>query len=259
MFKLLIADDEPLIRNGIRALLDFKALGIGEVLEAANGETALALFREHHPEIVLADINMPLMDGLALASAIKTVDRKTRVAIITGYDYFDYALTALKAGVDDFVLKPLSKNDVSELLTKLISSYKEEDARDQALLASERLQLMQSPEGSRGSAYKADIAKCLDEHLSDPEFSLGILARTVRLTPGYLSTLFRQVFGIPFQDWLVSARLERAKILLLTTSAKVYEIAAQVGFDDPNYFSTAFRKRFGQTPNQFRDTAQGGR
>jgi two-component system response regulator YesN len=258
MYKLLIVDDEPVIRSGIRQLIDFAAIGIGEVLEAMDGETALKMVREHHPEIVLADINMPRMDGLALAKAIKALDRKTRVAIITGYDYFDYALTALKAGVDDFVLKPLSKNDVQMLLAKLVAAYREEDVRDAAMLAVEKLQLMTVPGGGQSRVYKDVMMRCMDENLSDPSFGLGVLAKAVNLSPGYLSSLFKQIFGIPFQDWLVTARLERAKILLLTTSAKVYEIAAQVGFEDPNHFIASFRKHFSQTPNRFRDATQGG-
>ena len=97
----------------------------------------------------------------------------------------------------------------------------------------------------------------MDEHLSDPDFSLGVLARSVNLSPGYLSGLYKDYFGMPFQDHLVALRLERAKILLLSTNRRVYEVAAEVGFDDPNYFSSRFRKQYGLSPNQYRGQVTG--
>ena len=101
MYKLLILDDEPLVRRGIRSLVDFERLQITEIFEAANGEEGLALFESHLPELVLVDINMPKMNGLEFVSKAKLVNPNAHMAIITGYNYFDYAVTALKAGVDD--------------------------------------------------------------------------------------------------------------------------------------------------------------
>jgi len=91
----------------------------------------------------------------------------------------------------------------------------------------------------------------MDEYMADPEFSLGKLARAVNLSSGYISALFKQIFGIPFQEYLTTMRLERSKILLLVTSNKVYEIAENVGFEDPS-----FKKRFGVSPNRYRDSIQ---
>lgn len=262
MYKLLIVDDEPIIRSGICKLVDLHALSITEVFEASDGEEALSILKKHAPDIVLADINMPNMDGLTLAKAVKAFNRKTRVAIITGYDHFDYALSALKSGVDDFLLKPVSKNDIRELLHKLVSSIHEERARELALRSRENIHRLSGIEADHdrednqkesGFEYHDVILKAIDENEFDPAFSLNVLAESVSLSAGYLSTLFKRLFGIPFQDYLLNLRLERSKILLLTTGWKVYEIAEKVGFDDPNYFSTCFKKHFGISPNKFRD------
>lgn len=257
-YKLLLVDDEPLIRKGIRQLIDLDALSIGEVFEASDGAEALSFVMSHSPDIVLADINMPNMDGLALAKAVKAMDRKTRVAIITGYDYFEYALSALKSGVDDFLLKPVSGKDIRELLHKLTTSIREERARELALESLENIRRLPGAEGpdapeEASAAYYHAIMKTIDENVFDPAFSLSALAKKVNLSPGYLSALFKRLFGISFQDYLINARLERAKILLLTTGWKVYEIAEKVGFEDPNYFSTSFKKHYGVSPNKFRD------
>ena len=260
MYRLLIVDDEPLIRQGIRQLLDHEALSIGEVFEASNGVEALSLVTQKHPHIVLADINMPHMDGLTLARSIKNIDRDIRVALITGYDYFDYAVTALKTDVDDYLLKPVSRSDIQELLRKLVAKIREDEAQRSAMQAIEHLQRLgkADADGTADVAYREKILAILDLSSADPAFSLSKLAQKINLSPGYLSPLFKQIFGIPFQDYLTTLRLERSKILLLSTGRKIYEIAADVGFDDPNYFSTSFKKHFGISPNQFREDATGG-
>ncbi len=257
MYKLLIVDDEPIIRQGIRQLIDFRELLISEVYEASDGNQGLKIVHDRQPDIVLADINMPNMDGLALARMIKTMNRNIRVAIITGYDYFDYALAALKAGVDDFVLKPVSKKDICELLRKLVVDIQGDEAHASVLTSLGKIQQLTNGENTDNITYKEVILRVLDQSIGDPQFSLSKLAEAVNLSKGYVGALFKQIFGIPFQEYLTAMRLERSKILLLVTSYKVYEIAERVGFDDPNYFSTSFKKRFGMSPNRYRDTRTG--
>jgi two-component system, response regulator YesN len=252
MYRLLIVDDEPLIVNGIKRLIDFVTLNITEVYEASNGVDALLIVEQIKPHIVLADINMPHMDGLTLAQEIKKRSRHTKVAIITGYDYFEYALTALKTGVDDYVLKPVSKKDIVGLLQKLVGMLGDEEKARLSLQSQYKLDQMLETEKSDEIAYKEIILRAIHENLTNPEFSLATLAQSVNLSQGYLSTLFKSIFAIPFQDYIVSVRLERAKILLLSTPLKIYEISEKVGFDDPNYFSTSFKKHFNLSPNQFR-------
>lgn len=256
MYKLLIVDDEPIIRQGIKQLIDFTALSIDEVYEASDGKQALAIVHEQRPNIVLTDINMPNIDGLKLARSIKEQDRNIRVAMITGYDYFDYAVAALKAGVDDFVLKPVSRNDIQELLRKLVTDIQKDEAHLRALKSLASIQQLANGDKTPNLEYREEILRTMDKFMADPEFSLGKLARAVNLSSGYISALFKQIFGIPFQEYLTTMRLERSKILLLVTSNKVYEIAENVGFEDPNYFSTSFKKRFGVSPNRYRDSVQ---
>lgn len=254
MYKLLIVDDEPIIRQGIKQLVDFAQLAIDEVYEASEGRQALAVVHDKQPHIVLADINMPNMDGLALARSIKEYKRSIRVVIITGYDYFDYAVAALKAGVDDFILKPVSCRDIQELLQKLVNGIKQEELQLKALASLGGMGLEANGEKTDNIAYREEIFKAMENHIADPDFSLVKLSKEINLSTGYLSALFKQIFGIPFQEYLITMRLERSKILLLATAGKVYEISQKVGFEDPNYFSTSFKKRFGVSPNKYRDS-----
>ncbi|MFO7612824.1 MAG: response regulator [Clostridia bacterium] len=258
MYKLLVVDDEPLIRKGIISLIDYRELAVDGVFEAADGISALKIAGDVKPDIVLADINMPGMDGLEFASRVREINPSVRIAIITGYDYFDYAVAAIKAGVDDFVLKPVSKADITAILSKLIYELDRERSTKEAVDSIEKLADIGGDRGNE-SGYRRQIAKVMDDKYRDSEFSLRKLAAEVSLSPGYLSTLFKDIFGITFHDYLTSLRLERAKILLLSSDLKNYEVAAQVGFEDPNYFSTAFKRRFGKPPGEYRGSAGGGK
>lgn len=254
--KLLIVDDEPIIRRGIKKLIDFDALGIDEVIEATNGEQAFALFEEHTPDIILADINMPRMNGLEFAGKVKQTRKATKIALITGYDYFDYAQKAIKVGVEDYILKPVSKEDIRQLLHKLVKEVKEEAA------SSEVSSMVTEYQTSFGSAdeegYQKSIMDLMASGISDAEFSLTALADALGLSTGYTSGLFKQYFQVSFKEYLLKKRLDKAKILLLSTDMKNYEISDAVGFSDPNYFSTAFKKHTSMSPGKYREKARDG-
>ncbi len=253
MYRLLVVDDEPIIIRGIRSFVDFEALGISEVYEAANGEEALACFQEHLPELVLADINMPKLNGLDFAAAAKSLKPDVKIAMITGYDHFDYAVTALKAGIDDYVLKPVSRKEIQETLQKLIDKLQ---ANQHQQAVTKVVEEMLSEVQLQDAGYKVKMQKEIEKNIGNPNFSLSYLAKQLALTPSYTSTLFKNLYGKTFQDYLLTTRLERAKIYLLSTDMKVYEIAAAVGFEDPNYFSASFKRKWACSPNQFRERAR---
>ncbi|MBD7908421.1 response regulator transcription factor [Sporosarcina gallistercoris] len=255
MYKLLVVDDEPILIRGIRSFVDFEALSITEVMEAADGEEALDLFKTHRPDLVLADINMPKMNGLDFASAAKALKPNVKIAMITGYDYFDYAVAALKTGVDDYVLKPVSKKDIQELLQKLVGKVHEAHRQEEVTKLIDGL-VQSVDSGDETTGYKYKIQQEINSNIDNIDFSLATLASKLALSPSYVSTLFKQLFGTTFQQYMIAARLDRAKLLLLSTEMKMYEIAASVGFEDPNYFSAAFKKRFSMSPNHFKEKSR---
>ncbi len=250
MYKLLLVDDEPLIIQGIKSFVDFEKLNISEVYEAKNGVEALDLFQVCLPDLVLADINMPKMNGLEFSKKAKQIKPDVKIAMITGYDYFDYAVTALKMGVDDYVLKPVSRIDIEQVLAKLLEKVKEGHEHSKI---KEVVQELISNSGASNYGYKQQIQAIIERQLGNNQFSLSFLADEMALSPGYLSGLFKSLFGRSFQDYLKQLRLDQAKIMLLSSDMKIYEIALKIGFEDPNYFSTAFKKAYNCSPNQYRE------
>jgi len=257
MYKLLVVDDEPIIRKGIIQLINYEELAVGSIFEASDGGSALEIVKKEHPDIILSDINMPVMDGLEFAAKAKEINPDSKIAMITGYNYFDYAVTALKAGVDDYVVKPVSKEDIKQLLVKLIHDIKKQRNSEKVRESIKTLAGLKEGSGN-DSAYRQEIIDVISDKYNDPEFSLKMLADKIALSPGHLSTLFTKEFGIAFHDYLTAERLERAKIMLLSSDMKNYEIAEQVGFEDPNYFSTAFKRRFGMSPSKYKSTSGNG-
>lgn len=127
MYSILIIDDEPIIRRGIKTFIDFEKYKINDIYEAEDGNSALKTFSEVLPDLVLLDINIPFKNGLTLAQEMKELKNDVKIAIISGYDYFEYAQKALKIGVEDYILKPVSKTDINEIISKLI--YRLEETR----------------------------------------------------------------------------------------------------------------------------------
>lgn len=239
MFSILIVEDEYLVRQGIRSLVDFESHQIEQVDEAENGLIAWQMVQKNQPDILLTDINMPQMNGIQLAGLVKEAYPDTHIVFLTGYDDFDYAVSALKLGADDYLLKPFSREDVEGILSKVIKKISLEQK-------SRHLQeLVQESQAS-------DLGKQIEAHLGQSGFSLKSLAQELGFSPNHLSFLIKKELGIPFQDYLVQVRIKKAKLLLLTSDMKIYEIAEACGFEDMNYFSQRFKQLVGQTPRQFR-------
>ncbi|WP_040208937.1 response regulator transcription factor [Neobacillus jeddahensis] len=121
MWKMLIADDEPKIRRGLKSLINLLELKIEVVGEAEDGEIALEMVKQHLPQILLVDICMPFINGLELIEEVQKINSKCLVIIVTGYDEFSYAQQAIKLGVFDYLLKPIVKDQLQTVLKKAIA------------------------------------------------------------------------------------------------------------------------------------------
>lgn len=124
MWKLVIADDEPKIRRGLKTILNWNEYEIEIVGEAEDGEIALNIIKEREPDIILLDINMPFLNGLDLLKEIRKINIKCIVIIISGYDEFSYAQEALKLNVFNYILKPVNKDNMGEIIKDAVEKLK---------------------------------------------------------------------------------------------------------------------------------------
>ncbi|BAB07165.1 BH3446 [Halalkalibacterium halodurans C-125] len=118
-WNVLIADDEIIIREGIRDAINWSELQLTVVAEAEDGEEALELALEHQVDILLADLNMPIMNGLTLIKQLRTALPHCKVIIITGHDEFVYAQEAIRLSVVDYIIKPVDADQLYEVLKKV--------------------------------------------------------------------------------------------------------------------------------------------
>lgn len=112
MYKILIVDDEKMIRMGMKNAIDWMKIGIDEVFTAASGNEALEILKKEEPQIMVTDIQMTEMTGLELIKAAREVVPELRVIVLTGFDNFEYARQSLRLQVQDFFLKPIDEDDL---------------------------------------------------------------------------------------------------------------------------------------------------
>lgn len=140
MQKVMIVDDEVIFRDYLKTVLDWETLGFTLSQEAKNGLEALELMSAERPDIALVDITMPFMDGLELAEKLKELYPEVSVVLITGHNEFEYARKALKIGVEDYILKPFSKDELLLTLVKLRQQHQK--LQEEKLTLRENKELM---------------------------------------------------------------------------------------------------------------------
>ena len=141
MYKVIIVEDDRIIRNSLSTSSAWNKRGFRVAGEAANGEQAIEIIENEQPHIVISDINMPFMNGLEMTKLIKEKSPETRVIFLTGYEEFQYAQTAVKLKAFDFVLKPIGIEQLIEKAEEAIEDWKKDNDRSEII--AESLPLLQ--------------------------------------------------------------------------------------------------------------------
>lgn len=134
MFKVVVVDDEPLILRSVKKSIQDAHTGFKIVGEAINGKFAIDIIEETLPDVVFTDIRMPVLDGLALIEELIHRGIQSKVVILSGYQEFDYAKRALKFGVADYLLKPIDREKLSDLLCKIYNDLDDLKNKNQVKL-----------------------------------------------------------------------------------------------------------------------------
>lgn len=128
MYKLLIVDDEPTVRAGLRTYFNWPSYGIEVIGEANNGDTALAYVERERPDLILTDVRMPNMDGITLSQHISGRYPKTKIIFVSGHDDADYLKSALKVSAVDYIFKPVNLEELAEVMKRVVSDLDAEEA-----------------------------------------------------------------------------------------------------------------------------------
>ena len=129
MKTLLLVEDEKLIRQGIRSMIERSGVEIENIIECNNGEAALEILKNQEVDVMFTDIRMPKMDGITLVSKASEFKKKPLIAAVSGFDDFDYAVGMLRNGVQEYILKPVDRKKITETLVKFEDIYEAEQEK----------------------------------------------------------------------------------------------------------------------------------
>lgn len=245
MIKVLIAEDENLIRKKLLHFIDYDALGMVVVADVANGVSGVELIKKYKPDIVLADINMPEKDGLDMIK--ETLDYDYIAIIISGYDYFSYAQRALKYGVTDYLLKPISLDDLNEALVNAREIiYKKRS------IISRNSDIENAIDISTDEAIKdstvVEMINFIKSNYQD-KISISDLSKKLAYSESMLNRKFKKEVHITFNEYLNRYRINKAIELLKNSDYNITEISYMCGYSSAKYFSRVFKKYLGISPS----------
>ncbi len=251
MYKVVVVEDEKLVRQGIILSTNWSAIDCMVVGEAENGEEGISVIQKCTPDIVVTDICMPVMTGIEMVEKLREDGSVPFVIFLTAYDDFSYAQQAIRLDVCDYILKPFKDGELENSILKLIEKNKKE-----VKAGTETDSVLQLKKGDK-SKYLAEALSYIDEHYKDPDISVQKVADSMGISGGHLSHLFRKETNFTMMNYVVNCRIRAAKGLLKDYRYKIYEVAEQVGYRDITYFSAIFKKHVGVSPSEYQDRYRG--
>lgn len=248
MYKALIVDDEKHVWQAITALGDWEKYTIMEPFYASNGQDGLVAMREISPDMVFVDMKMPVMDGkefLKLATAEFT---KTQYIVISGYNEFELARAALRYNVIDYLLKPISEEDLNDAIKKAVTNIVK-NSRGTVKNNSAK----KEPEQIMSTK---DIAKAIKQYIDEnycKEITLAMFSEKYHFSREYLTKIFKERYNCGIYEYALNIRMARARELLNNLEIPINEISLRLGYNDSNYFSKAFKNFHGYSPSEYRE------
>ncbi|MCU4165881.1 substrate-binding domain-containing protein [Carboxylicivirga caseinilyticus] len=246
---LLIVEDEPDVRNYIKSCFD---LNYYSIFEAENGVEALKLIEEEGPDIIISDVMMPKMDGLELTKKIKGDLRYCHIPIIllTAKSSLEHLLEGLEEGADSYIPKPFNKQHLILRVKKLIEAQRKIQEKYQATLL--------NPKEERGmSRMDKKLLQRISDLVLENEYSEKInvedLSSQLGISRVHLYRKIKKITGLSISEFITQIRLKQALVLLRNSDNTISEIAYQVGFSTPSYFTKCFKEQIKMSPTEFRN------
>jgi len=246
--KILIVDDEKYEGILIEKCLDWAAHGFEIIGNLQDADAAMDCFHQLRPDIVLCDINMPVIDGLELSRQMKLCNPDVHIVIVTGYQEFEYAKDAIRIGVDNYILKPIQAEELLETAEMIRGKVMAETDRKMPSAGADPAQV-------KNDLIRAAVSY-IEDNLSARGLSLGSIAPAIYSNRSYLSRVFREETGETVTSYILRRRIEKSRELFDTTDLRVYEVASLIGIPDAHYFGQCFKRATGLTVNEYRSKKQ---
>lgn len=241
-YRVLVVEDENIIAKNIAKHIETENQNFSVIGIYSNGEDAFNAVKEELPDVVFTDISMPVMTGLELASKIHEYYSHIKCVILTGYADFEYAKEALHYDVEDYLLKPLNKEELAKVLKRLelslpaITGDVKNSTSDNGYSPEEIVTLVKE-------YVQKNYAKELD---------LNSIADNLGFSSSYLTKVFNKVEDTTPSKYIRNYRMGIAKQLLQNKDMTIAQVAELVGYNDPFHFSKSFKQTFGVSPTEVR-------
>lgn len=251
-YKLLIVEDENVIRRGLVCSVDWHAMDCIEILEAADGEEAVCAIREKHPDIVVMDINIPIKNGLQVLE--DTREFVYSAIILSGYADFAYAQHAMKVGAIRYLLKPVDFDELREAVKIAKEALSHDRAYNEVLKA--RAELINIPvlvddrEMRKKSVATELVLRYIREHFNT-KITLYMIAEELHYSETFLIRQFKRDMNMGFNEYLSRYRIREAIEILRCGNKGMEEIATDCGFKSSQYFYKVFVKYIGCSPSEY--------
>ena len=267
-YRILIVDDEEIIRNGLISMIDWDKLGAEPAGSCPDALSALNIMTDQGADILLTDVRMPVLSGLELIDRARKINPMLQSVILSGYDDFEYARQALRAGVAEYLLKPVSRGEINRVLEnvcgrigrlhhpELLSALQSiGDVRENDMIRAVGGILDRTEESADYPSFIRQVIRYTRENFQDEGISLQKIAgEVVFMNADYLGRQFSRCMGMKYSAYLLQVRMEKAKALFIAhPEMHTYEVAEQTGFgSNTQYFSVMFKKSVGISSHEFR-------
>ena len=266
--RLLIVDDNADIRTYLRTILQ----GQYQVSEAPDGQKGLEVACEEVPDLIVSDVMMPVMNGLEFCQRVKndTITSHIPVILLTARALSKHQIEGYESGADAYITKPFSADLLLARISNLLRSrHKLKDIWGNGFSPKESAAIIEepalpdstdtqevvakpTPSELRDNEFIARFKKVVDDRLADSDLSVEDIASDMHLSRVQLYRKVKALTGATPVELLRKARLTRGRQLLETTSKNISEVAYEVGFSAPSYFTKCYKDEFGTLPGEGR-------
>lgn len=243
---VLLVEDEKDVREYIKdSLRDYY-----RILEAENGRKALEIIRDEEPDLIVSDIMMPEMDGLELTRTIKT-DLKTchiPVILLTAKTSQEQKFEGLEEGADSYIPKPFNSKHLQIRVKKLLELRKkmQERYKGQLIINEDDKDLSRLDR-----KFLNKISQLVEEHREKEELTVEELSQLLGLSRVHVYRKIKKLTGMSVSEFVRSVKLKLSLNLIKTSGKTMAEIAYEVGFSSPSYFTKCFKDQFGISPSEY--------
>lgn len=258
MLKVLIVEDEEIIRRGLVYTIDWMSMGCMVVGAAENGQEGLVMLQQYEIDLVIADIMMPEMTGIEMLEAAEKMKIKPfKSIILTSYATFDYAHKAVHLQVADYLLKPVDEDELRDAISKIKKKLEENKVYSNIVALTQKRDIdklvdwdVYLTEDTLKNSYVGQALYKIRDHYHE-KISIDSIAEELDVSASYLSRKFKEATSQTFLELLMRYRIQKAISLLKKRIYRVYEVSELTGFSDYKHFCVVFKKYTKTSPTEF--------